>query len=197
MITLYGSKQSRAALNIWTAAELGIELDLKAYDPRSEGTQSEEYRKLNPTGKVPTLVDGDFVLTESVAISYYLARKYGGGKLLGKTPEEEADILRWCFFGMTEIDAFAFQLMLETKFRPGEANEAFCEECKYHITNALNVLEEALKGREWLVGDEITMADLVGIRCAGFTLYVGMSLDNWPNVAAWVKKGAERPAYPR
>ncbi|WP_417316875.1 glutathione S-transferase family protein [Emcibacter sp.] len=196
MITLYGSKMSRAAVVIWAAEELGIELDIKPYNPRSPETQSEEYRKINPTGKVPTLVDGDFVLTESVAICVYLARKYGGGRLLGTTPEEEADILRWCFFGMTEIDAFAFQLLMETKFRPGEPSETFCNDCKGWLGSALNVLESALEGKQWLVGSEMTLADLVGIRCAGFILYVGLTLDDWPNIAAWVKRGAGRPAYP-
>ncbi|WP_321394818.1 glutathione S-transferase family protein [Emcibacter sp.] len=196
MVTIYGSVQSRTATGLWTARELGLDFTHKNYATRGPETQSEEYLALNPTGKVPTLVDGDLVLTESAAICFYLARQYGNGKLLGDNAREEGKVMQWVLFAMTEIDPFAFQLMLEGHYREGGPNEGFCTECKDWLSGSLKTLDKALEGKDWLMGDKLTLADIIGIQEANFAAFTGADLSPYANVQNWIARGTSRPAHP-
>ena len=196
MVTIYGSVQSRAATGLWTARELGLDFTHKDIATRGPETQSPDYLALNPTGKVPTLVDGDFILTESAAICFYLARQYGNGKLLGENPREEAKVMQWVLFGMTEIDPFAFQLMMEGHYREGGPNEGFCTECKDWVGGSLKLLEKALDGNDWLLGDKFSLADIINIQEANFAAFTGVDLSPYPGVQEWIARGTSRPAHP-
>ncbi|MBY0485037.1 glutathione S-transferase N-terminal domain-containing protein, partial [Nitrosomonas sp.] len=76
MITLYGIEWSRAKYVLFTLAELGLDFQHVKINPFEEEKHTPEYLQLNPLAQVPTLIDGDLVLTEAMAINFYLSRKY-------------------------------------------------------------------------------------------------------------------------
>ena len=78
MLQLYGNSLSRAMRCIWMLEEMGLPYELVKKSTRAEDLQSAEYLRLNPNARIPTLVDGSFVIWESMAINLYLAQKYEG-----------------------------------------------------------------------------------------------------------------------
>ena len=85
-------------------------------NPFEEEKNTPEYLNLNSLGQLPTLVDGDFVLTESMAINFYLARKYGAEKLWPDQLENEAQIYKWTFFAITQLETPCVDITLQKKF---------------------------------------------------------------------------------
>ena len=77
MLRIYGSARSRGVRTLWMAGELGLQYEHLDYAPRSPATRTPEYLALNPNGRVPTIDDDGFVLSESMAINLYLAKKHG------------------------------------------------------------------------------------------------------------------------
>src|SRR4051812_39833173 len=95
MITLYGHAASRASRNVWLLEELGTPYKHVAIKVRSADTQKPEYLTLNPSGKVPALIDGDVQMIESLAINLYLGQTYGTGSLWPASKKDQAKILEW------------------------------------------------------------------------------------------------------
>ena len=87
MIKLYGKPRTRAMRSLWVLEELGIPYENDTLEGQPEGSKSPEYLKINPSGKVPTLDDDGFILSESFAINLYLAQKHDGGLW----PKSDAD----------------------------------------------------------------------------------------------------------
>jgi glutathione S-transferase len=105
MIKIYGSKKGSAARCLWMLEEVGITYEQIELNMKEKEQKQAWYVKLNPNGKVPTLVDGEFVLWESYAINAYLAERYKP-ELLGSTIEERSLVNQWTYWGgasFTEI----------------------------------------------------------------------------------------------
>ncbi len=122
-----------------------------------------EFLHLNPNHMIPTLVDGDFVLWESNAIMQYLCSKAQNNTLFPSNPRIQADIVRWQFwqaghFG-SACGTFIFEHLIK-KFRNlGEADVTELEKGAEKFRRFADVLESHLKGRDWMVGDAVTLAD--------------------------------------
>ena len=192
MLRLYGAARSRGIRVLWMAAELGLEYEHIDYLPRSPGTKTPEYRKLNPNGRVPTIDDDGFILSESMAINMYLAKKHGS-PLYPKDPKHEALALQWSLWETDRTDRQLVSYVrhsteLPEAERKPEVAKAMWQEC----TESLDVLETALAKSEWLAGPQFSVGDL---NVAG-ALYRGLFLDlsKWPKTQAWLKKCWERPA---
>ena len=99
---LYGIPGSRALRSIWAIEEVGIDYEHVPTHFATD-TKKPEFLKINPNGRIPTLVDGDLTLWESMAINLYLARTYGGD-LYPSEPRDQALTEQWSFWGMTEIE---------------------------------------------------------------------------------------------
>jgi glutathione S-transferase len=104
---LWGAGTSRTMRANWMLQELELPYEHRPIRSRTGETLTPEYTRLNPSRKIPTLQDGDFVLTESAAIVSYLGTTYGGAKDLAPptAPRERARYDQWCFFVMMELDA--------------------------------------------------------------------------------------------
>src|ERR1700745_4147823 len=102
MLRIYGSAKSRTLRTLWMVGELGIPYQQKDYLPRSPETKTPEYRELNANGRVPTIDDDGFILSESMAINFYLARKHG--KLYPKDAKNEALAWQWSFWETDRLD---------------------------------------------------------------------------------------------
>ncbi|HXE66693.1 MAG TPA: glutathione S-transferase family protein [Rhodanobacteraceae bacterium] len=160
-IKVYGVLPTRVLRVLWLLDELGLEYEWIPTEPFSEETRSPAFRALSPTGKVPVLVDGDVVLTESSAIQLYLAEKYPAARLIPEDIAQRAQMYRWIFFLVTEIEQPLWRIARNTVIYPEEERlsgdvATATRECKEMAA----VLEKHMRGREYLVGDRLSVADL-------------------------------------
>ena len=133
-------------------AEIGVEYDLVLTE-RDEAQSDAGYRELNPLGVVPTLVDGDLVVTESAAILLYLADRYPEARL---APQERADFYRWLVFMTNTVQTTMLRFFYPERYGgPGVEAMASADAARL-----FGILEARLDGRDWLVGDHRTGADL-------------------------------------
>ncbi len=193
MIKIFGPRQSSAARSLWTMEELGLQYEVVPVNMQEGEHKSPEFLKMNPNGKVPVMVDGDLVLFESMAINFYLCGRYDGGMLLGDNDNEKGLVLQWSFWVATQL-ASPFELVVVAKWRQipeGEAHAAAREE----ITKYLGILEGVLAGKDYLVGNKFTLADLHVVSVVGNVSFIGFDMTSFPNIAAYVARCTAREAY--
>lgn len=155
-LKIYGGPRSRAAFVMWTAKELGIPIEQVAIT--HDEMKQPGYLAINPYGKVPALVDGDFRMSESYAINLYLAKKHGLGQLYPSSIEDEARVWQYTLFAATEIEPNVMPVMLFRVFQRGDAATADAAEQRLMAT--LKIFDQQITGREWLVGDRFSVADI-------------------------------------
>jgi glutathione S-transferase len=154
-ITLYHSPASRAFTAYWMLEELGVPFSVKTVDIRKGEQKAAAYLRLNPAGKVPTLTDGDVVVSENPAIAIYLADRYGYGTLAPKIDEaERGPYLKWMVFSTAVVDPVAS--LHEQKIDLPGFNFSFGA-----FDDMVQVLTSVLKDRAFLLGDRFSAADVV------------------------------------
>ena len=193
-VKIYGSPQSRAARALWCARECGIEFDHLGTDFAALKGDA-EFRKINPNAKVPALVDGDLILFESMAINLYLARKYGGA-LWPATPEGEAIAFQWSFWGMTEVEKHLLTIVVDMFMTPADKrNPKAVEDAREALKKPFAILNDALKGREYLAGDHFTVGDLNLASVMGWARLVKLDMTGCANIGNWMDRCMARPAF--
>ncbi|MEL6870644.1 MAG: glutathione S-transferase family protein [Pseudomonadota bacterium] len=106
-ITLYAHMfSSRAERCLWTLNELGLDHEVRRLDFKKGELATDEFRAINPSGKIPALTHGDLALTESTAICEYVARLQPEGRMLPETAREQADYSRLMHYLITEVEAY-------------------------------------------------------------------------------------------
>jgi glutathione S-transferase len=103
-LQIYGIARTRAFRALWVAKELGIDYEHLPIEIGDAGARTPEFLAINPNGRLPVIVDGDFVLFESLAITMYLAKKHSPGKLYPASLEGEARTWQWSLWAVTEVD---------------------------------------------------------------------------------------------
>src|SRR5215475_9530261 len=142
MLRIYGSARSRATRTLWMAEELGLQYEHLDYAPRSPETRTPEYLALNPNGAVPTIDDDGFVLSESMAINLYLAKKHG--KLYPSDPKAEALVWQWSFWEVDRLDRQQTLYANHASLLPeAQRNAELAKSTWAEIAAALDVLEIA------------------------------------------------------
>jgi glutathione S-transferase len=117
MLQLFGNPKSRAMRCLWMLEEVGAPYQLIEKSTRADDLQSAEYLRLNPNARIPTLVDGEVVLWESMAINLYLAQKYEG-PMHSSGPEELGLAAQWSFWAVLEIETLLLDLLLHRALLP-------------------------------------------------------------------------------
>ncbi len=196
MLKLYGPARSRTSRALWMAEECGIPYeheDLARYPTMD--AKSAAVREINPMGKIPVLADGDFILSESMAINLYLAKKYG--RHLWPTGEQEqARVLQWSFFAVTELDPPLVQLMVERTFRKeGERNVENEKKNAEAVKRPLAALEGHLATHPWLVGASFSVADLNVAAVLSMAAGAKQDMTGYPHIQAWLRRCQDRPAW--
>lgn len=192
MLKMYGSARSRAIRTLWMAMELNIPYEHLDYNPRSPETRTPEFLALNPNGSVPVIDDDGFVLSESMAINMYLAKKHGGG-LYPADSKGEALMWQWSLWETDRLDRQVVNYVNHSSALPeAQRNKAVADASWSEIVPALNTLNGVLAKTQWLAGGSFTVADL---NVAG-ALYRGLSMDlsQWPAVKEWLERCWARPA---
>lgn len=173
-----------------TAAVLGITLEEKLLDFSKGEHKSPEFLALNPNGAVPTLVDGEFALSESRAIMQYLASKKPESGLLPKDEMARADVTRWQFWDASHFSpqcaTLAFERILKKMMGLGEPNEAKITEALATFRRFGAVLDARLKGKQYLVGNALTLADLTVASSLMYAKQADVPVAEFPNVEAWL-----------
>jgi glutathione S-transferase len=192
---------------------LTLELKRLPYESKllefsKEDHKSPGYLKLNPRGKVPTLKDGDFVLYESLAIMAYLDRKYPDPPIFGTTPQETGRIWR----SISETDCYLVpsgtKLLIPIFFDKGLEKTDEIQEAAATIREELKRANAALADSHWLVGSEVSAADIAlfpliqlilrgASKDAAKPLKLGLLplAQSYPNIAAWVRRVEAIPGY--
>jgi len=193
---LYHSQFTRSGRARWTLEELGVEHELARISFSTGDHKKPEYLAIHPHGSVPALVDGDLKLTESSAIVLHLADKYADKKLapaLGSN--ERAEYYRWIVYVPATLDPVLETITMHTMFLPQDKrNPALVESAKGKWENIAKVLASAIDGRNYIVGDSFTAADIVVGSALGWAQFVRI-LDGHPKLAAYLQNLQQRPGY--
>jgi len=193
---LYGVPGSRALRSIWAAEETGVDYELVPTNFLAD-TKKPGYLALNPNGRVPTLVDGDLVLFESMAINLYLAKKYGGD-LYPRNEADEARAIQWSFWGMTELEPLLLQLVRNRVVSEDERDPAAVAKVQKDIERPLAVLDAHLANRDHILGGGFTIADLNVAGALSLAIFASFDLSRWSNIAGWMTGACtSRPAFVR
>jgi glutathione S-transferase len=197
MMKLYGLGPTRSLRVRWALQELDAEFEFVPVNVMAGETRHPDFLRLNPAGKLPVLVDGDLVLTESAAIVMYLAEKYGARGLMPADLTERAQAYRWSLFAVTELEQPLWRIARHTFLYPEDkrlpedialAGEEFVEMAA--------ILDRHMDGREFIVGDSMTIADCI----TAYVLDWGNEnelIDGCPNLKAYLERMYARPRAPQ
>ena len=198
MITLYGSNASRATRNLWALEELKLPYVQNKVNAQDGSSKTPEYVAINPLSKVPSLKDGDAVMFESLGINLYLAQKYGVGTLYPADHAGQAKCIQWTLWCATEIEGDVVTMLVERMFKPVPVrNEAVAKAAEEKLMPALQMLDGQLAGRDYLVGNGFTIADL-NVACVLSSLaMIKFDLAGYANLARWLATCLARDAQTR
>jgi glutathione S-transferase len=194
MIKILGRQTSGNVQKVLFALEeAGIPYTREDYGRQFNNTQTPEYKKLNPNGKVPTLVDGDNVIWESNTILRYLAAAYAQG-LSGATPAERSEVERWMDWLLASINPLYLTMFKDSKKPAAERVSDYDAQAK-EMASLLSLADAHLADRDYFALQRLTLADLalapILKRCLGFPI----ELPKLQNLGAWMARIESRPAF--
>ena len=160
---LYGHPNSRATRALWALEEVQADYEYVHVDLKTDQGRSESYLALNPAGKVPTLVDGELVITESAAICLYLGDKFPQS---GLTPPigtaERAACYRWISFAISELEQPLWTIAKHRFVLPEEKRvPAILQTAFWEFSIAVSVLAKGLANRPYAAGEKFSVADIL------------------------------------
>ena len=189
-IVLYHHPWSRAANVVWMLEEIGVPYELRWVDIAAGAQKTPEFLKLNPMGKLPVIVDGDTVVTESAAIALYLGDRHALGSLAPMLDDPaRAAYLRWSLFSPSVMEPAAAAKASGGTFNAGAVGWGTYEAM-------LDATEAAIGAGPWLLGERFTMADTIFGGTLRFLLTFKM-VDPRPALTAYSERLAARPAFQR
>lgn len=148
-------------------------------------TRTAEFRKLNPMGEAPVMVDGDLVLSQSGVIQHHVAERTG--KFGGNNEDERREVLRWVLWDNHRNSSIAGTTRFIMNFLPEEKrSQEVIGWLQGRARGAWRTLETVLADRDWLVGDGPTIADFA---CCGYLYYpepFGFERSDWPQIDRWL-----------
>lgn len=191
-LVIYGSPRSRTLRTLWLAAELGLAYEHVPLEWNDPVLKTPEFLKLNPAGAIPTIVDDGFALAESMAISLYLAKKYGAeseARLYPPDAEGEAQAWQWSLWAQVHLEPW---VQRDARLLPvlGPGRRA----APAIVADSLSTLDRALAGRDWLLGRRFSVADLnvAGVLSPSRSSHLDLSA--FSHVGAWLARCYARPA---
>ena len=196
MMQLYEFAPTRSIRVRWTLQELGLEFESVPVNMIAGEHRSPEFLKINPAGKLPVLVDGELVLTESVAIVLYLAEKYSDKGLVPTNLGQRAQLNRWLLFAATELEQPLWRIARHTTLYPEDKRlPGDMVLAREEFGAMADVLEEHMSGRQFVVGDTVTVADFVVAYTLDWANEVRL-LDDFPQLQAYMERMYARPNAP-
>ena len=193
---LYEFAPTRSIRARWTLQELGVEFEAVTVNLMAGEHRRPEFLTINPAGKLPVLVDGDTVLTESIAIVTYLAEKYPEKQLIPTTLPQKAQVYRWLLFAATELEQPLWRIARHTNLYPETRRlPADVVLAREDFLPMAAVLDEHMQRREFLVGDSATVADFVTAYTLDWANMVQL-LDHFPGLRSYMERMYARSRAP-
>ena len=186
MLRINGSARSRTIRTLWMVSELGIPYEHNDLLPRSPGTKTPEFLALNPNARVPVIEDDGFVLYESMAINFYLAKKHKS-QLYPTDPKNEALALQWSFWETDRLDRQVTNYATAIGADKAAADANWAE-----IVPAFDALNTSLAKAPFLAGSAFSIGDL-NVAAAMYRA-LAFDLNQWPHMRDWLARCWDRPA---
>ena len=194
---LYGFGPTRSLRALWGLRELGADFEFVPVNLLAGEHRRPEFLAINPAGKLPVLVDDDSVIPESAAIVLYLAEKYPDRGLLPTDLKGRAQVYRWVMFAMTELEQPLWRIAKHTFLLPEDKrlpqDVALASE---EFTAMARVLEHHMEGRQFIVGDRVTVADCVTAYLMDWANEDHL-IDGFPNLRAYLDRMYTRSTAPQ
>ena len=209
MLKIYGVYQSRASRVYWMAEELGLEFQSipviqsrYVEDPAADGarlnTRSASFLAVNPAGLIPAIEDDGLLLTESLAITQYLAKKHSG-PLAPKSAEEDAQVMMWSLWAATTVEPQTVKIVLihdaGQQATPGGI-ETIAVATRL-LKGPLGILNAHLAMNAYLVGSRFTVADLNVCEIIRYVMSETEFMMAFPHIMSWYVNCHSRPAFQR
>jgi glutathione S-transferase len=180
-----------------TAAHLGVPLDFRSYDVMKAETRTPEFlANVNANGRIPVLQDGDKFLPESNAACFYLA---DGSALIPEGRFERADMLRWMFWEQynhePNVATVRFWISFIGEDRLNDLQRTLLPVKRELGEAALALMDKHLEGRDWFVGDALSLADIALYAYTHVAGDGGFTLADYPQVCAWMERIAAHPRH--
>jgi glutathione S-transferase len=199
LYTFVGSPNGRkveAVIN-----HLGLSVEIRHLGFFDGDLRRPEYLALNPNARVPTLVDGDFALWESDAILQYLAEKAGDQALLPREPKRRADVTRWQFWSAIHFNkafgTIAFEAVAKPALNIGPTDAAAVAGALVELARCAPVLDGHLAGRDFVVGDALTLADYALIKLEAYQAKIPFDWSPFAQLNAYFERMRAVEAWAR
>ena len=196
MLTLNFAPNSRAGRIVWLLEELELAYDINKMAFHPQDLKSDAHRARHPLGRVPVLDDGDVRIFESGAIvEYVLARHKNGGLRPAEAAAEFPEYLQWFHYCegmvMPPVNTIVVQTVL---LPPDRRDETALAQAKRLLSKALEPVNGALEGRDYVIGD-FSAADIMLGHACFMSNRLGCVGDDMPHLKAYVERIANRPAF--
>ncbi len=192
---IYGSKNSRSIRPVWALEEVGATYDYqRIWMMKGEG-QSPAFKAISPAGKIPVLVDGELVLTESLAQLMYIAEQFPQANLIPTDAKVRAEMYRWIFYAATEVEPPLWAIAQHRFALPEDKRVPQLEPTSlWQLARSLRVVEKTLIKRPFIAGDTFTAADILVTHCITWALSAKVEGVGEASLA-YVARMKQRPAY--
>jgi glutathione S-transferase len=180
MLKLYGCPDTRSTRTAWALEEAGADYDYEPVILRKGEGRRPSFLRVNPSGKVPVLVDGDLVLSESVAICTYVGDLFPASHL---TPAvgtaDRGRYNQWMVFAIAEFEQPLWAIAKHRFVLPKELRVPAVEEAaKWEFARACRVVEKGIGEKEFIVGDRFTAADIMLAHIIAWAKSVGIQMES-------------------
>lgn len=195
---LYHARQSRSIRPRWLLEELGVPYELVTLDMSKQEHKAPDYLKIHPHGALPALVDGDLALMESAAICAYLADKYPEKRLAPRVGSPaRGPYYQWIVYTIATMEPPLIDVFMNTVRLPeAERSPAKVEAGRVAWKKVAEVLSGALQGKQYLLGNEFSTADVMVGSTLAWGQFLGL-LEGFPVLQEYVGRLASRPAFVR
>jgi glutathione S-transferase len=196
VLTVHHLRISQSERIVWLCEELGLDYELQLYTRRSDNNLApDEYKALHPMGIAPVITDGDLVLGESGAICEYIDRVYGDSRHSPAPGHPDfAGHLFWFHFSNATFMANGMMGLVARRLGADPLPEFVAE----RTAKAWALAEARLREAPFFGGRELTTADIMmGFNLTTSRMFGGVGLAPYPNIAAYLRRIGERPAYAR
>jgi glutathione S-transferase len=195
MIVVHHLNDSRSQRILWLLEELNVPYEIKHYQRDAQTRLAPpELKAIHPLGKSPVITDNGRVIIESGAIIDYIVRHYGQTLQPSITSKDYDEYQQWLHYA--EGSAMLPLLLKLYVSRLGDAGAPLSPRIEGELANHLGYVNACLSGREWLIGTEISAAD-IQMSFVGEAASARTNRADYPNIEAWVKRCQARPAYQR
>jgi glutathione S-transferase len=195
MIKLYGNPYSRANRVRWALEASGAKFEEETLSLGPDGTGSQRYRSINPNGLVPAIDDDGLILFESIPICLYIAKKYALHTLYVDSIKDEALLLQWSVWAMTELEMHNETASLHlTWYSESKRDAKIAATEQAEVSRCLLMLENAIKDSGFLVASRFTIADLIVSEILTALVHAKIDLKDFPHVKRYLRSNLSQPS---